>query len=221
MPYLREKKVTTTLTCDQTFQLRRAKQTARERTRERWKLSCLSPPLVHAALAWLLASPSNGELVRRLRLPTQRRIPVSRKLTDRRPTNLPNSSLDLVALSSYNFICLKQKNHMIFNSYLCQCPPSTHSYFFFYAAYALFFIRTIFKRTSKLAKKKKKSQKKKEHAKNIPEEPFFTAFTFQNPENLNYIMSYLESEHTKILFFQHIPNGYGQYLHLHCTCTIH
>ena len=76
-----------------------------------------------------------------------------RFIINRRPTNLPNSSLDLVALSSYNFICLKQKNH-IFNSYLCQCPPSTHSYFFFYAAYALFFIRTIFKRTSNPAKKK-------------------------------------------------------------------
>ena len=50
---------------------------------------------------------------------------------------------------------------------------------------------------------------------------FLTAFTFQNPENLNYIMSYMESERTKILFFQHIPNRYGQYLHLHCTCTIH
>ena len=77
-----------------------------------------------------------------------------RFIINRRPTNLPNSSLDLVALSSYNFICLKQKNHMIFNSYLCQCLPSTHSYFFFYAAYALFFIRTIFKRTSNQAKKK-------------------------------------------------------------------
>ena len=76
-----------------------------------------------------------------------------RFIINRLPTNLPNSSLDLVALSSYNFICLKQKNH-IFNSYLCQCPPSTHSYFFFYAAYALFFIRTIFKRTSNPAKKK-------------------------------------------------------------------
>ena len=25
---------------------------------------------------------------------------------------------------------------------------------------------------------------------------YFTAFTFQNPENLNYIMSYMESERT-------------------------
>ena len=143
-----------------------------------------------------------------------------RFIINRRPTNLPNSSLDLVALSSYNFICLKQKNYMIFNSYLCQCPPSTHSYFFFYAAYALFFIRTIFKRTFNLAKKKIKTKKKnmlRTYRKNF----FFTAFTFQNPENLNYIMSYMESERTKILFFQHIPNGYGQYLHLHCTCTIH
>ena len=24
-----------------------------------------------------------------------------------------------------------------------------------------------------------------------------------------------------MLFFQHIATGYGQYLHLHCTCTIH
>ena len=84
-----------------------------------------------------------------------------RFIINRRPTNLPNSSLDLVALSSYNFICLKQKNHMIFNSYLCQCPPSTHSYFFLYVAYALFFIRTIFKRTSNRAKKKKKKKTKK------------------------------------------------------------
>ena len=98
-----------------------------------------------------------------------------RFIINRRPTNLPNSSLDLVALSSYNFICLKQKNHMIFNSYLCQCPPSTHSYFFLYVAYALFFIRTIFKRTSNRAKKKKKKrQKKKEHAKNISEELCFS-----------------------------------------------
>ena len=55
-----------------------------------------------------------------------------RFIINRRPTNLPNSSLDLVALSSYNFICLKQKNHMIFNSYLCQCPPSTRLRTLFY-----------------------------------------------------------------------------------------
>ena len=61
---------------------------------------------------------------------------------------------------------------MIFNSYLCHCPPSTHSYFFLYAAYALFFIRKIFKRTSNLAKKKK------EHTKNIREELFFHCFYF-------------------------------------------
>ena len=91
-------------------------------------------------------SPSGGNFSSTLRF-----------IINRRPTNLPNSSLDLVALSSYNFICLKQKNHMIFNSYLCHCPPSTHSYFFLYAAYALFFIRKIFKRTSNLAKKKKRT----------------------------------------------------------------
>ena len=78
-----------------------------------------------------------------------------RFIINRRPTNLPNSSLDLVALSSYNFICLKQENHVIFNSYLCQCPPST-----LYAAYTLFFVRTIFKRTFNLAKKNNEDRKK-------------------------------------------------------------
>ena len=139
-----------------------------------------------------------------------------RFIINRRPTNLPNSSLDLVALSSYNFICLKQENHVIFNSYLRQCPPST-----LYAAYALFFVRTIFKRTFNLAKKKNHQDKKKNMLRTYRTNFFLTAFTFQNPENLNYIMSYMESERTKILFFQHIPNRYGQYLHLHCTCTIH
>ena len=38
----------------------------------------------------------------------------------------------------------------------------------------------------------------------------FFSTAFQNPENLNYIMSYMESERTKISFFQHFPNGYGQ-----------
>ena len=126
------------------FQIWREKRTAREHRREHCKLSFLSSPLVHAApfvcgFAWLLATPSNGELARKLRrgydyrrgdrsLSVGNFSSTLRFITNRRPTNLPNSSLDLVALSSYNFICLKMRNHIIFNSYLCRSPPSTHSW---------------------------------------------------------------------------------------------
>ena len=50
---------------------------------------------------------------------------------------------------------------------------------FLLRGFALFFLRTIFKRTFNLAKKKKKIKtKKKEHANNIPEELFFHCFYF-------------------------------------------
>ena len=174
--------------------------------------------LSRAALSSLLATPSNGELARRLRLPTRRQIPLVgnfsstlRFITNRRPTNLPNSSLDLVALSSYNFICLKMRNHIIFNSYLCQCPPSTHSWRknrkdtiqirtnnFSSTRLTHSFYKNHFKKNvqSEICQKTKNQEKK---IKNMlgtyrKNNLFFNAFTFQNPENLNYTMSYMESE---------------------------
>jgi len=79
-----------------------------------------------------------------------------------------------------------------------EANPNTDKYFFFYAAYAIFFIRTIFIRTSSLkslppSKTKKKilrtihNMLRKYRRNNL----FFTAFTCLNPENLNYTMSYM------------------------------
>ena len=87
-----------------------------------------------------------------------------------------------------------------FNTFLKAKPgrynPNTDKYVFFYAAYALFFIRTIFIRTSslKFAKKKKEKKKKKMLRTYRKNNLFFTSFTFLNLENLNYPMSYMESE---------------------------
>ena len=126
------------VSCDQVFQLWRENARASVASSPFFPHPWYTRLLSRAALAWLLATPSNGELARRLRwgydyrrddrsLSVGNVSPTLRFITHKRTTNLPNSSLDLVTLSSYNFICLKMRNHIIFNSYLCQCPPSTHS----------------------------------------------------------------------------------------------
>jgi len=48
---------------------------------------------------------------------------------------------------------------------------------------------------------------------------FFIAFTFLNPENLNYIMSYMESECMCLSTFRSCY--YVNNIYVHCTCTIH
>ena len=50
---------------------------------------------------------------------------------------------------------------------------------------------------------------------------FFTAFTFLNPENLNYVMSYMESECMYNFVLSTHADCVWSIIHLHCTCTIH
>ena len=218
--------------CDQAFQLWRENARTSVASSPFFPHPSYTPLLSRAALSSLLATPSNGELARRLRLPTRRQIPLVgnfsstlRFITNSRPTNLPNSSLDLVALSSYNFICLKMRNHIIFNSYLCQCPPSTHSWRknrkdtiqirtnnFSSTRLTHSFYENHFKKNvqSKICQKTKNQEKKnQEHAWNIPEEQFiFKCFYFpkSRKSELHNVLHGIRA-HVKCCSFNTFPLG--------------
>ena len=101
-----------------------------------------------------------------------------------------------------------------FNTFLKAKPgrynPNTDKYVFFYAAYALFFIRTIFIRTSSLKfAKKKKEKKKKENAKNIPEEQFIFHFFYFPKSRKSELPNVLHGirAHVKFCSFNTFPLG--------------
>ena len=131
------------------------------------------------------------------------------------------------------------RNHIIFNSYLCQCPPSTHSWRknrkdtiqirtnnFSSTRLTHSFYKNHFKKNvqSEICQKTKNQEKKKSRTclEHTGRTIYFSMLLLSKIQKIwiTQCLTWNQSA-CKMLFFQHIPTGYGQYLHLHCTCTIH